>query len=276
MITIAGSPVDPSELLGAWSLSGGQREVVTAMARSRDVYAYPSAQVLRFELKLRERLVKSAVALAHSGLAFATFERTRCNEEFWIKTEYGGCLLRENVPPSVAIEDIFRRGRAYALECATAMVVIIYYAVLQSIRRSDFDRLFSGLLLYDWRYDQDLRLTTVRTRSFLPGDIVYFENPDFDPSTPEWQGENAVVLGGGEYYGHGIGIGPAEMFIRHLNRQRRPGATRSAFLSDLVTRPGFAYLSQFEGSSFAQASHAEPLPAWELVIARIGSSFWEV
>ena len=104
----------------------------------------------------------------------------------------------------------------------------------------------------------------------LPGAVAAVrERTDVDLRT-------AVVLGGGEYYGHGIGIGPAEMFIRHLNRQRRPGATRSAFLSDLVTRPGFAYLSQFEGSSFAQASHAEPLPAWELVIARIGSSVWEV
>ena len=57
---------------------------------------------------------------------------------------------------------------------------------------------------------------------FLPGDVVYFKNPDFNPYTPEWKGLNAVVLDDGTYFAHGIGIGTAEQFIHILNQMRKP------------------------------------------------------
>lgn len=49
-------------------------------------------------------------------------------------------------------------------------------------------------------------------------------------------GENVINLGNGTYYGHGIGITSANGIIRELNRNRRRGATESAFLTDSVTR----------------------------------------
>ncbi|WP_243014328.1 protein-glutamine gamma-glutamyltransferase, partial [Brevibacillus borstelensis] len=189
MISIAGMPVDPAALASEWRLNSVQRETVDRMARAGEVFDYPNAELLRYELRLRNQIVVSSLQLFRSGLAFATFEETRCNERFWVRTDYGGCMLRPEVPPSIAIEDIFRNGHAYAFECATAMVIILYHAVLQTIRRADFDQLFRGILLYDWRYDQDLRLTTEQTRTFLPGDILYFENPEYRLDEPEWQGE---------------------------------------------------------------------------------------
>lgn len=189
MISIAGMPVDPAALASEWRLNSVQRETVDRMARAGEVFDYPNAELLRYELRLRNQIVVSSLQLFRSGLAFATFEETRCNERFWVRTDYGGCMLRPEVPPSIAIEDIFRNGHAYAFECATAMVIILYHAVLQTIRRADFDQLFRGILLYDWRYDQDLRLTTEQTRTFLPGDILYFENPEYRLDEPEWQGK---------------------------------------------------------------------------------------
>jgi protein-glutamine gamma-glutamyltransferase len=75
-----------------------------------------------------------------------------------------------------------------------------------------------------------------------PGDVVYFKNPDHDPDKPEWQGENAVLLGNNSYYGHGLGIKGAEGMIASLNRERVPGSRISAYLTDEALHPDFAYL----------------------------------
>ena len=32
---------------------------------------------------------------------------------------------------------------------------------------------------------------------FMPGDCIYFKNPDVNPKTTEWQGENTIDLGDG-------------------------------------------------------------------------------
>jgi protein-glutamine gamma-glutamyltransferase len=81
-------------------------------------------------------------------------------------------------------------------------------------------------------------------RDFFPGDRRYFKNPDVDPATPEWQGENVISLGDGLYYGHGIGTYKEDAFIKALNRNRRAGATRSAYLMNAAGRPDFEKLSR--------------------------------
>ena len=58
--------------------------------------------------------------------------------------------------------------------------------------------------------DSELGIKPYYTNYIIPGDVVYFNNPDFDPLTPQWRGENAVVLEDGTYFGHGIGIATAE------------------------------------------------------------------
>ena len=78
---------------------------------------------------------------------------------------------------------------------------------------------------------------------YLPGDCRYFNNPDVDPLTPEWQGQNAIDLSGGMYYGHGIGIKTADKIIEILNHNRIQDSTTSAYLMDMATRPGFMHLS---------------------------------
>ena len=74
------------------------------------------------------------------------------------------------------------------------------------------------------------------------GDRRYFDNPDVDPVTPEWQGENVIVLDNSLYYGHGIGIEDANDIIKSLNSNREHGSTQSAFLMDSASRPNFKKL----------------------------------
>ncbi|MBO1915271.1 hypothetical protein J4G37_61890, partial [Microvirga sp. 3-52] len=58
-----------------------------------------------------------------------------------------------------------------------------------------------------------------------------------------WRGENAVDLGDGTFFGHGVGIQTDEEMIRILNKSRKRESTQSAYLTNIVARPAFKPLS---------------------------------
>jgi protein-glutamine gamma-glutamyltransferase len=100
-------------------------------------------------------------------------------------------------------------------------------------------------------------------------DIVYFRNPDHAPSKPEWQGENAVMLGGDLFYGHGIGITTSEIIIDSLNEERVPGSNISAFLTNESIHPDFNYLQRL--STGAVLPMAENRSLQYTIFSRIGA-----
>ncbi|CAM4378361.1 protein-glutamine gamma-glutamyltransferase [Paenibacillus alkaliterrae] len=220
-----------------------ERKILRDKQRSPVVYRFPSADALEFELKMRLHIVEAAKAMYASGVSFATFATSRCNEQYWIRTENGGFQLRPGVPPSVGINDIYVNGEMYAFECAVAIIIMLYKAVLDTVGTAVFNRYFQNLFLRDWQYDRDLRLITTHNKyEVYPGDVLYFKNPDHDRETPEWQGENVIVLDDNLYFGHGIGIGSGQDMIAALNRMRRPGSRVSAYLENLVVFPDFEAL----------------------------------
>ncbi|MDV2686342.1 protein-glutamine gamma-glutamyltransferase [Alkalihalophilus lindianensis] len=240
MIQISGVPFQSTQ---AWPVGSIERTIVDRMMNSSSSFEYRSMNEQQFELELRRSIIRSARLLNQSNAAFEVFERSRSNPVFWYTTRYGGFQLRPGVRPSIAIDDIYRNGHLYGFECATAMIIVYYYAVLQVIGAAKFDQLFPDLYLYSWNFDPDLALNTGFTNQFIPGDVVYFNNPQFNPQTPEWRGVNAVVLEDGTYYGHGMGIMRAEQMIASLNESRAPWSTQPAYLTNMVTRPGFTYLA---------------------------------
>jgi protein-glutamine gamma-glutamyltransferase len=251
MIVIAGSsnPIDTS----AWSTL--EREIYLQKLNSFATYAYDTYDELQFELTLRTRIVEAARSLLASKAGFVSFNKSRCNWKYWIRNEQGGFQMRPNVLPSAAIRDIYVSGGLYAFECATAMVIVLYKAMLDTIGEERFNALFDNLLLYDWNYDKDLHLITIdSSEESFSGDILYFKNPEFSLDTPEWQGENVVKLANNLYYGHGIGIKNEQQMISALNRHRRPNAVQSAFLTDQATYPDYKFLA------YQFASGATDLP----------------
>lgn len=226
------------------NLSGKQREIYDHLDQSLTLFEYDSTFQLLFEIRLREQIIEAALKLKEASVAFTSFKYSKFNPIYWTKGPRG-YLLNPNVRPSDAIADIFENGEEYGFECSTAMVIIFYKAVLESIRIADFNYLFRGLLVWNWNYDPDLAIITLEGSEFIPGDVVYFMNPDFE--LPIWRGENAVVLGKGLYYGHGIGIGTADEMIEALNTLRKKDSTTSAYMLKQHSRLNFKYLSQFSG-----------------------------
>jgi protein-glutamine gamma-glutamyltransferase len=209
-----------------------------------ELFAYPGGSELSFELRMREQILNAAKALNSSGAGFSTFATDRCNPEYWIREPNGAFRLRSDRSPSAAIRDIFMNGRQYAFECATAIVIVLYKACLETIGENAYNNLFGNTYLFHWIVDRDLGLLTHPSTRFIPGDALYFDNPEYDPAMPQWQGENLIYMGDDQYYGHGIGITNAQRIIETLNSHRFPGAAKSAFLLPQATRPSFVKLAQ--------------------------------
>lgn len=245
MILIENRPFDTAELGREYTAGSIERKALEKLSSSNVTYRYDSVGQLKFELRLRSEIVEAAKALNRSGMDFEVFRDSRANREYWTRRSDGGFVLNPGVKASDAIRDIYRNGRRYATECATAMQIVYYKALLEVFPEDAFNRMFPRIRLMNWHdIESELRETGLMERSndFIPGDRLYFANPDVDPKTPELQGENVIDLGNGLYYGHGMGIQRANVIIDVLNDNRRPGADRSAYLMDSVSRPNFKRL----------------------------------
>lgn len=245
MIEIGGKQIDA--VPSGFAPNALQRSVFETMSSSRETYRYDNAGQLITELKLRNSTVTAARDLDRSGMAFEVFRDSKANPKYWNRTDNGGFELREDVRASDAIRDIYKNGRLYGTECATAMFIVWYKAVLDVMPEEQFDRLYSHIFLMNWLHiDRDLAISDYRHASDeLPGDARYFANPDVNPLTPEWQGENVFYLGNGRYFGHGVGIRDAKTMIRILNGERKGGAEKSAYLTDSVKRQDYKYLTKY-------------------------------
>jgi protein-glutamine gamma-glutamyltransferase len=245
MIRISNKTFDPSNLKDEYKSDSIERKIIDIMSTSTTVYRYQSIEDLKFEIKLRISIISASRELNDSRFAFRVFRQSMCNTDYWIRTDEGGFLLRDDVKPSDGIKDIFINSSKYGNECATAIVIVYYKAVLNIFPVDLFNEMFPKIHLMNWHYiDDDLRIGYYKGQSdYLPGDCRYFKNPEVNPLTPQWQGENAIDLSDGTYYGHGIGIRNAEGIIEALNTRRKEGATESAYLVDSATRLDFNYLS---------------------------------
>jgi protein-glutamine gamma-glutamyltransferase len=251
MIYISGTPFDSSSLLNQYSTGSVEYIIVDILSKSERIYRYSSLDELTFEIDLRRKIIDASYALYRSRLAFRIFQEAKCNEDFWNLRDDGGFVLKDGVLPSDAINDIFINTRKYGTECATAIVIIYYKAVLDIYGDSLFNSSFRKIVLMNWQQiDNLLGIRTYRALSdYLPGDCRYFRNPDVNPLTPEWQGENAIDLSGGKYYGHGIGITDADRIIAALNANRAEGSETSAYLMDTATRPDLSGLYRHKAAS---------------------------
>lgn len=245
MIKISGDIIDPQSIISEYPTNSIEAKVINILSSSEKTYSYDSLDQLKFELSLRASIVTASRELNDSYFSFKVFRKSECNPEYWNRTNEGGFLLKEGVKPSEGIKDIYINSSMYGNECATAMVIVFYKALVDIYPEELFNKMFPNIHLMNWHYiDRDLKIRYYEDQEdYLPGDCRYFKNPDVNPMTPEWQGENVIDLGDGTYYGHGIGIETGEEMISALNDYRKEGSETSAYLLDSATRPGFKYLA---------------------------------
>lgn len=243
MIKIAGNPLDPKALDDQYPDGSFEQSLLNKMSDTQ--VDYDSLEQLQFELELRKTSVLAAKALDQSKLDFAVFRKSRCNPHYWKRTDEGGFLLKDNVQSSAAIQDIYENSDDYATECATATVIVYLKAVLDVYPPALYDQAFPEIYLMNWHSVSPLlkgigSLKTVQT--LLPGDRIYFANPDVDPKTPEWQGENTVMLDTDRFYGPGLGIHSRDTMIKLLNEHRMRGSDESAYMINQAGRPDYQRL----------------------------------
>lgn len=243
MIRILESSVTLDSIINLYPENSIEGKSIAKLNESSMVYEYESLEQLKFEMNMRVNIIKASRDLLRSRMAFRVFRQTMCNESYWNRTNDGGFEIKEGIKASEGIKDIFNNGSRYGTECATAIIIIYYKALVDVYPEELFNRMFPKIKLMNWHYDRDLGVDYYKNLTdYLPGDCRYFKNPEVDPKTPQWQGENTIDLGDGNYYGHGIGIKNAEGIIKTLNSKRKEGATVEAELLDSATRPDFKYL----------------------------------
>jgi protein-glutamine gamma-glutamyltransferase len=241
MIKINNLIVKPEELFK--EIQNKEQKIISKQMAAFDViYEYQTVNQLKFELLFRTDTLRAAVELNKSGAKFTTFTYAFCNKLYWNRLSNGGFLLKNNVSPSTAILDIIKNGSLYAFECSTAIAIVLYIATLYSLGSTRFNTLFNRLYLMDWQFDEDLPIFQKHGDDFIPGDVLHFNNPDFDPRQPHWRAENVIYFGDDKYYGHGIGIRNAGAIIGFLNSKRKPHPEDSAYLMRLITRPYYQSL----------------------------------
>lgn len=214
-------------------------EILTQMVSYNVIYEYEYLNQLKFELLFRANTIKAAKEMNESGAQFTTYTYAFCNKKYWRRLRNGGFLIREGVAPSDAILDIIKNGKLYAFECSTAIAMVLYIATLYSIGPRAFNQYFNRLYLYNWQFDEDLPVYQKDGMDFLIGDVLHFNNPDFDPKQPWWKAENVIFFGNDTFYGHGMGIRNAEAIIDFLNNKRKKDPKVSAYLMSMISRPNY-------------------------------------
>jgi protein-glutamine gamma-glutamyltransferase len=246
MIVISDNIVKPGTIINEYNPNSNEINIITKMDLSKKSYIYDSLDQLKFELKLRKNIAIAAKELDKSDISFKIFRKAKCNMDYWELTKEGGFLLKNGVKPSDAMKDISINSSKYGTECATAMIIIYYQALINIFPEKLFNESFPKIHLMNWHYMNRVleNAGVLRKRSdYFMGDRRYFTNPDVDPVKPEWQGENVIYLGNGIYFGHGIGIANADEIIRVLNKYRIKGAKKSAYLLDSAARLDFKALA---------------------------------
>ena len=151
MILIDNKPLDHGALSGEYPEGSIERAVLNTLASGAEEYPYDSLDQLKFELRLRREIVDAAAALNRSGLDFEIFRKSRCNPEYWIRRDDGGFSLRPGVKASDAIRDVYRNGSKYGTECATAMQLVYYKALLDIFPEEAFNKMFRDITLMNWQ-----------------------------------------------------------------------------------------------------------------------------
>ena len=186
-------------------------EIILAMALSPDVVYFGSEQELKSNLRMRCTVVQVA---SRTELNFDTSSITR-PQAYWIYTKENGFLLRQGVSLADGLERALcpdDSGFTYAFSCQRASEYLILYAVvceLQKVNKTGLNdveqqwrkRALTGDdFLFRFLGERGTRENPMPMRYYIPGDRIWFKNPDDHSSDLEgFEGSWVIYLGGGRF-----------------------------------------------------------------------------
>lgn len=205
-------------------------------------------QAVADQARVSKAMVDASEKMHAAGISFQLIKNHKANPDFWNVDASGTLTLKPGVKASDAINDMLSNNGKYGFECATGLVATYYVAMLDVLGPKDFDRVASDLRIGPWDMENDLERLMIETHpdggwnaevalknpdKLLPGGYYYFRNWDVtdEARARGWQGENVIYLGGGKFYGHGIGLGPGSDFVTKLKAESKPDGKTPSLLN---------------------------------------------
>lgn len=215
-------------------------------------------QALCERVRIGAAMTSACEDMGRARHAFALLDDQSFSRTHWQQEGGGTFHVRDGVRPSQALRDVFAHPDAYRFECATALVLVHYKAMLELVGDDDFDRMCPRLRVGPWETDEAfvrhtrsegdsaVEASEERRRHFRAGDYGYIKNWDVSEKGARagWQGENVIALGDGRFYGHPFGVTTEDSIVQHLNTHRVEGAARPAGLLDLRMELGSSILDE--------------------------------
>lgn len=186
-----------------------KREILVAMLASPVMFDYPSADELLASIRIRRNIV---LAGQHTALNFRTDAADR-PEDCWQYDEDNGFVVRHGH----SLIDALRKatqpdlsGRMYAFSCYRATEYVLLLGIAEELESANPDLLARLQLQCETRvirsgqfHDVFLREygaqeTPLPLRYYVPGDRLWFRNPDDTSSdVTGYEGSWVIYLGGG-------------------------------------------------------------------------------
>jgi hypothetical protein len=186
-------------------------EIILAMALSPQIIPFKTTREFKSALRMRRNAVDVA---SRTELSFDTNAITR-PQAYWVYTKENGFLLRQGVSLAEGLEralcpDV--SGSTYAFSCQRASEYLMLYAVVRELAKVNQaglhaveeqwrKRALTGDdFLFRFLEERGTRENPIPMRYYIPGDRIWFKNPDDHSSDIEgFEGSWVIYLGGGRF-----------------------------------------------------------------------------
>lgn len=187
-----------------------EREILVAMLLSPVPFAFPGHEELASAVRIRRNTV---LAARRTALAFDTTCAAERPEDYWHYVEERGFLLR---PGRCLVEALTKAtqpevsGKLYSFSCYRATEYVMLLAIAQELRESnpelfsqlqrhcEHDAIRSGRFHDVFLYEYGSMEAPLPLRYYVPGDRLWFRNPDGHSSdVTGYEGSWVVYLGNG-------------------------------------------------------------------------------
>ena len=194
-----------------WSARDLVLETILSMAISPIIFEFPSLNELQANLRMRINVVSLA---RRTELNFDTSGISR-PEAFWTHIEGNGFILKESVSLIEGIEQALCpdiSGSHFSFSCQRATEYLMLHSLATELEMSNPKKLreielqwkkaplVADDFLNSFLLEMGVMQNPFPMRLYVPGDRVWFKNPDdFSSNVQGYEGSWVIYLGGGQF-----------------------------------------------------------------------------